>query len=173
VAYFKGLENQNKIPRTDKLAPVSQCVYLESNGTPLRDSFNRSFQIPSNFINPSRKGFRLPSSPEWEAAALAQDIANISEADIGWFEKPEGTQKIGQKPVLTASADDTVYDMIGNVWEFCNDTTGNSSRVRRGGAYDSPRNWCIPINNNSDSIRNVPVWGGEEGANGFRIVITK
>ncbi|MDR2534712.1 MAG: SUMF1/EgtB/PvdO family nonheme iron enzyme, partial [Treponema sp.] len=95
VAYFKGLENQNKIPRTDKLAPVSQCVYLEPNGTPLRDSFNRSFQIPSNFINTSRKGFRLPSSAEWAAAALAQEYpANIADADIGWFGKPaEGTQK--------------------------------------------------------------------------------
>ena len=101
--------------------------------------------------------YRLPSEAEWEYAARAgaREQPQNPEA-LAWYDKNSGdqTQPVGQKQANAWG----LHDMLGNVWEWCNDWYGEISdqskarltvdprgpltgtaRVIRGGSWDS--NW--------------------------------
>ena len=116
------------------------------------------------------KRFRLPTEAEWEFAARGGNLSkgykysgsdNIY--DVAWFDKnsqdkgsssPDyGTHAVGTKLPNELG----LYDMSGNVWEWCSDwyddyssiaqsnPTGPSSgsdRVRRGGSWGRNARYC-------------------------------
>jgi formylglycine-generating enzyme required for sulfatase activity len=137
--------------------------------------------------NRNANGYRLPTEAEWEYAAKGGDESpgdfifsgGNDQVEAAWYSMNSGgrTHPVGTK----ASNGLELYDMSGNVWEWCwdwygayaaraqSDPTGaslGSRRVIRGGSwYDSAayircanRNSCIP------SDRNI--------GTGFRIVRT-
>jgi formylglycine-generating enzyme required for sulfatase activity len=106
-------------------------------------------------------GYRLPTEAEWEYAAragdqratyngelTATDCMDTTLSSIAWFcgNADDTTHEVGQK---TAN-DWGLYDMLGNVWEWCHDWYGTyggdatdpsgpptgSDRVFRGGSWD-------------------------------------
>ena len=107
----------------------------------------------------SNKTYRLPTEAEWEYAARAgtnYTYAGSNDIDaVAWY----GYEKSEKKthPVGTKKANDWgIYDMSGNVWEWCEDwygedyyTSSPSSnpkgpntgqyRVLRGGSWSSRR----------------------------------
>ena len=107
-------------------------------------------------INPSANGYHLPTEAQWEYAARGGIMSNeehiyaggTSMNTVGWYVRnsKDQTHPVGQ---LRANNID-LYDMSGNVWEWCHDWFGSytaertsspmgpeygSHRVIRGGAW--------------------------------------
>jgi formylglycine-generating enzyme required for sulfatase activity len=143
-------------------------------------------------INYSKNGYRLPTEAEYEYANRAgtttdyywgrnypplttADTLAIDSNAVWYYNSPNGTQPVaGKKPNAWG-----LYDMSGNLWEWCNDWYGSysagaqtnptgpstgSSRVLRGGAW----NYDLVVLCAAYRCYDYP--GGRYGGYGFRCV---
>lgn len=98
------------------------------------------------------KTYRLPTEADWTYAASGGNKSqnytyygsnNINE--VAWYNQNsyDSTQPVGQKKANELG----IYDMNGNVWEWCNDwyKTGESY-VARGGGWTGGEEFCRPDN---------------------------
>jgi formylglycine-generating enzyme required for sulfatase activity len=175
VSWFDAVEFCNRLSQKEGLTPAYKI-----NGENV--NWNRS-----------SKGYRLPTEAEWEYAARGGDCSpgnftysgsnNVDE--VAWYkgnsvDKTYTTRGRETHPVGTKKANVLgLYDMSGNVWEWCWDWYGDytgkaekdpmgvssgSERVKRGGS-------CF------DSAQDVRSAGryyyrpsGRDGYSGFRLV---
>ena len=122
--------------------------------------------------------FRLPTEAEWELAACGgmksqgYKYAGSNDLDdVAWYLENSGkvtffSDKRSSHPVGTKAPNELgLYDMSGNVWEWCHDWYGDycvdaqtnptgpdsgSRRVLRGGSWN--RNaWCCRVSFRSNS----------------------
>ena len=94
------------------------------------------------------ENFRLPTEAEWEKAAGYGDVGVNKLGDVAWMDTNSkgGTQTVATKQASKLG----LYDMLGNVWEWCQDWYGSyssssqvnpvgpasgSGRVCRGGSW--------------------------------------
>ena len=116
------------------------------------------------------KTFRLPTEAEWEFAARGgnkskgYEYAGSNTADnVAWYfdnipSQAWGAEGYGTQPVATKAPNELgLYDMSGNVWEWCQDWKGDYSsaaqtdptgpatgttRVIRGGCWNYDASYC-------------------------------
>jgi formylglycine-generating enzyme required for sulfatase activity len=140
VSWYDAVEYCNKRSQKEGLTPA----YSISGGS----EYNRTVTW-----NQNANGYRLPTEAEWEYACRAGTTtayntgAAISD-NTGWYSANSNktTHPVGQKPANLWG----LYDMPGNVWEWCWDWYGEYSsnaqtdpkgassgarRVLRGGNY--------------------------------------
>jgi formylglycine-generating enzyme required for sulfatase activity len=151
------------------------------NASPIRSLV--AAQVP-----PGAWVFRLPSETEWEYAARGGPhwrdgfrFSGDNDIDrVAWYDRRGGdhTQEVAQKSPNQLG----LYDMSGNVWEWCQDsftedvgaisadgsaTVGESDeRVLRGGCF---HNWAIHC---TVSKRYQIERTYHDGCIGFRLVLT-
>ena len=130
------------------------------------------------------KTYRLPTEAEWEYAARGGKKTQNSKYSggysldyVGWYTSNNGnsTHAVGTK----AANELGIYDMSGNVWEWCEDwygdycsydtdnpkgATSGSSRVLRGGSWINNAKDCRVSNRDSNSP------GNRDINSGFRVV---
>ena len=129
----------------------------------------------------AQQAYRLPTEAEWEYAARAGTTgARYGELGvIAWWSGNYGGTTYGVKQKLANAW--RLYDMIGNVWEWCGDWYGEypsgpvgnpvgsssgSYRVLRGGSWYDLAGSCRVAGRNADAPT-LPYYGF-----GFRAVLT-
>ena len=109
------------------------------------------------------KSFRLPTEAEWEYAARggsrsqgykysgSNSVGDVAWYDVNSYDKGESSPDYGTHNVATKRANELgLYDMSGNVWEWCQDKWYNydgssytgSYRVYRGGCWGGDAGYC-------------------------------
>jgi formylglycine-generating enzyme required for sulfatase activity len=101
-------------------------------------------------FHPASDGYRLPAEAEWEFACKAGTTApRYGELDaIAWYKGNSAgtTQPVGLKAPNAWG----LYDMLGNVWEWCTDVYDaqvyGSYRIFRGGGWADEARGCLATN---------------------------
>ncbi|GHV46931.1 hypothetical protein AGMMS49546_35850 [Spirochaetia bacterium] len=168
VSWFDALEYCNKRSQKEGLTPA-----YSGSGDYIRCNFNAN-------------GYRLPTEAEWEWAAkgggkdfMITDYSGSNNPDgVAWYTNNSGgrTHEAGTKAPNSLG----LYDMSGNVWEWCWDWYGTyssgaqtdpagassgSSRVVRGGG-----SWASAAQGLRSAYRNGNTPSNRYGSIGFRVV---
>ncbi len=152
-----------------------------------RVSWNDCQDFISKLNAMTGKRFRLPTEAEWEYAARGgkksrgyQYSGNNTLGDIAWYSgnSSSRTHAVGTKQPNELG----IYDMAGNVWEWCQDWKGSYSssplvnpigavsgslRVYRGGSWSSSARGC------RTSCRNCFTPNGRDNNLGLRLVLSE
>ena len=144
VSWYDAIYFCNKLSEKCGYTPVYSV-----NGTTDVTKWNytphKEFSIYGNITqNISADGFRLPTEAEWEYAAKAGQNYKYAGSDnideVAWYENNSGetTHPVTQKKANGYG----LYDMSGNVWEWCWDSYGSINRYLRGGSWYSLAGCC-------------------------------
>lgn len=168
VSWYDAIYFCNKLSEKLRFTPVysvdgktdvTTWNYTPHNGNSIRGKITQ---------NTKANGFRLPTEEEWEYAAKGGEDYEYSGSnkldEVGWYYNNSGkrTHPVAQK---TANGYG-LYDMSGNVWEWCWDVCpyNSDNRYLRGGSCYDDDNFCRVSSRYSDRGNN------QNGGLGFRVV---
>ena len=190
---YKAVSSDQPSEYTGDNRPVEQVTWYDAVN--FCESLNKALKLENPFTGEKddvtadlrSAGFRLPTEAEWEYAAREgslgsrQKYSGSDDLDsVGWYNENCGYET---KPVgLKLPNGLGLYDMSGNVWEWCLDwykddfykkspkknpcnLSKGSLRVLRGGSFGGDRGHCRV------SYRGSNVPGGGWLGGGFRLVL--
>jgi formylglycine-generating enzyme required for sulfatase activity len=165
---YERVMGVNPSKRKEKNNPVERTQWTDAarfcNKCSAMEGLTPCYDLQTWGCNFAADGYRLPTEAEWEYACRAGSTAKYwcgdTEADLpeyAWY-KPHSKgkpQPVGQKRPNRWG----LYDMHGNVWQWCNDYYGENyyadstkenprgpvsgkERVLRGGAWDCTADKC-------------------------------
>lgn len=156
--------------------PVTEVSWLDaalfcnrlSEMASLEKRYNFSAQGTAVQIQRASTGFSLPTEAEWEFACRAgTNSPRYGDLDdIAWYDENSGgcPQEVGLKRCNNFG----LYDMLGNVWEWCEDLYDparyGTYRIFRGGGWADDARGCLATNRR----RSHPTFQIDDV--GFRIV---
>ena len=110
-------------------------------------SWNDCQEFISKLNSLTGRKFRLPTEAEWEYAARGgkksrgyQYSGNSNITDVAWYDGNSGSKT---HPVGTKQANELgIYDMSGNVYEWCSDWYGSYSSSSQTNPTGADSGWC-------------------------------
>jgi formylglycine-generating enzyme required for sulfatase activity len=143
---YEKVMGVNPSKRKDKQSPVERTQWTDAvrfcNKCSEMDGLSPCYNLQTWECNFAADGYRLPTEAEWEYACRAGSTTKFccgdNEADLpeyAWY-KPHSigkTQPVAQKRPNHWG----LYDMHGNVWQWCNDFYGENYYAES--AKDNPR----------------------------------
>ena len=127
ISWWDTLEFCNKLSEKYGLIPVYNID--KKRGILTINQIDGKISFPDKADFSKTEGFRLPTEIEWEWFAIGGKLANKDEKILNankmeeeaWYYKNSGgrTNNVGLKKPNQLG----IYDCIGNVWEWCYDTT--------------------------------------------------
>jgi len=163
--WFKG-SNDLPVEIVSWLDAVSFCNKLSE-----KDKRTPLYRNGTDIAAVGGNGYRLPSEAEWEYACRAgsatlfpfgDDAGKLGEHAWYFSNSQSKTHQVGQKSPNAWG----LYDLLGNVWEWCDDwyhenyydwssaadppgPPRTSHRVLRGGSWGNDAGYCRPAARNS------------------------
>lgn len=136
---FKG--NYNPVENVSWYDAVEFCNALSK-----KIGYEPVYTIDGSSVtwNKNANGFRLPTVEEWQYAARGGQNYYYSGSDnldsVGWYSRnsEDTTHPVAQKNPNGYG----LYDMSGNVWEWCWDSDGYYKRYNCGGSWSYDDNYC-------------------------------
>jgi formylglycine-generating enzyme required for sulfatase activity len=195
---YKSVTGKNPSRRKNPKNPVEQVTWSAAvkfcNARSMQEGLAPCYNTNTWECDFSANGYRLPTEAEWEYACRAGASTrfffgeNAEELkSFAWF---EGNSQAKPHPVGQRKPNAWgLYDMAGNVWEWCNDFYGakyfrdspgdnprgpkqGEKRVLRGGAWSSSADSCTSWVRNCDEAGLTDVCLTMD-SNGFRCVRRK
>ena len=195
---YEGVTGKNPSRRKNPRNPVEQVTWSAAvkfcNARSTQEGLSPCYNTNTWECDFSANGYRLPTEAEWEYACRAGSStrfyfgeSNEELRSFGWF---EGNSEAKPHPAGQRKPNAWgLYDMAGNVWEWCNDFYGSKyfrdspgenphgptqgeKRVLRGGAWSSSAGNCTSWVRNCDEAGVTDVCLTMD-SNGFRCVRRK
>ncbi|MCX7045824.1 MAG: SUMF1/EgtB/PvdO family nonheme iron enzyme [Candidatus Sumerlaeota bacterium] len=195
---YEKVTGKNPSRRKNPKNPVEQVTWTACvkfcNARSTQEGLTPCYDLNTWECNFAANGYRLPTEAEWEYACRAgsgsryffgEDAGDLK--TYAWFQDNSQSKPhpVGQRKPNAFG----LYDMAGNVWEWCNDFYGakyyrtsladnprgpqqGEKRILRGGAWSSGADNCVSWVRNCDEAGLTDVCLTMD-SNGFRCVRRK